>query len=161
MINFYQENPAASLFAYSKGGESYGVGKSLIGWMLYQEAIESGRTAYVYNCADWMNEIREYQFKQDELPPCSAADFANNWSNLTQRKLFVLDEMDKVRASAFAAEQLSLLLDNIYRYRHQLVVCCNVTVSELQNHWAEAGGGYGGNIIRRIRQHHGIVEWEF
>jgi len=49
------------------------------------------------------------------------------------------------------------LLDAAYSYRHQLVGAAQLDRRKLEQHWAEAGAGYGQAIMRRVSEINGAT----
>jgi len=49
------------------------------------------------------------------------------------------------------------LLDAAYSYRHQQVVTSQLDRRKLEQHWAEAGAGYGQAIMRRVSEINGAI----
>jgi hypothetical protein len=68
-----------------------------------------------------------------------------------------LDDFHFGRSTRFAGEMIYRLLENVYAYRHQLVVTSQVDKEKLEQHWAEAGSGYGAAIMRRVSEIEGAV----
>jgi DNA replication protein DnaC len=69
-----------------------------------------------------------------------------------------IDEIEKARATEFAAESLFALVDNCYRYKHQLVITSNLGVQRLKDHWDRLDGTYGKSIVRRLLDACAVIE---
>jgi DNA replication protein DnaC len=133
-----------------------GCGKSLIGWLLYRRAIEQDRPAVALPLAELLGQFRRYECGSETLPDITSDSLRDG----SRRWLIFLDEFDKARASEFAGEQLFLLMDAIYTYRHQLVVTSNVTKDALRSHWSQASEQYGVSIMRRLLELDGMARKE-
>jgi DNA replication protein DnaC len=133
-----------------------GCGKSLVGWLLYREAIEQGRPVVAMTLAELLAQIRKYECGSNELPAITADSLRDD----TCRWFVFLDEFDKARPSEFACEQLFLLVDAIYTFRHQLVITSNLDKDELRAHWSKASEQYGASIMRRVIELDGLTRVE-
>jgi hypothetical protein len=78
----------------------------------------------------------------------------------SRRWLVFLDEFEKARPTEFAGEQLFLLMDAVYTYRHQLVVASNLGKDDLRARWSQASEQYGLSIMRRLLELDGLVYHE-
>lgn len=129
-----------------------GCGKSLFGWLLYRRAIEQERPAVAIPLAELLGQFRRYECGSDQLPVVTSEDLRDG----SRRWLIFLDEFDKARPTEFAGEQLFLLMDAIYTYRHQLVVTSNLGKDDLRIHWSQASDMYGVSIMRRLLELDGL-----
>ena len=68
-----------------------------------------------------------------------------------------IDDFHIGRPTRFAGEMIYRLLDAAYSYRHQLVVTAQLDRRKLEQHWAEAGVGYGQAIMRRVLEINGAT----
>jgi len=141
LINALRADPDISILLCGR----VGCGKSLFGWLLYKKAIEVERPAVALPLAELLGQFRRYECGSDQLPAVTSESLREN-----RRWLIFLDEFDKARASEFAGEQLFLLMDAIYTYRHQLIVTSNISKDELRAHWSKASEQYGVSIMRRL-----------
>lgn len=130
-----------------------GCGKSMIGWLLYKRAIEQDRPAVALPLAELLGQFRRYECGSETLPAITSESLRDG----SRRWLIFLDEFDKARASEFAGEQLFLLMDAIYTYRHQLVVTSNITKDALRSHWSQSSEQYGVSIMRRLLELEGMA----
>jgi DNA replication protein DnaC len=142
-------NPDMSLLLSGK----VGCGKSLVGWLLYKRAIEQERPAVALPLAELLAQYRSVATGGEIVPAVTSADLRDD----SRRWLIYLDEFDKARASEFAGEQLFLLMDAIYTYRHQLVITSNLTKDKLRAHWSQASDQYGVSIMRRVLELEGMA----
>ena len=133
-----------------------GCGKSLIGWLLYKSAIEHDRPAVALPLAELLGQFRRYECGSDTLPAVTS----ENLRDSSRRWFLFLDEFDKARPSEFAGEQLFLLMDAVYTYRHQLVVTSNVDKDALREKWSQASEQYGVSIMRRLLELDGMARKE-
>lgn len=129
-----------------------GCGKSMIGWLLYKRAIEQERPAVAIPLAELLGQFRRYECGSETLPVITSDTLRDS----SRRWFIFLDEFDKARVSEFAGEQLFLLMDAIYTYRHQLVVTANVDKDGLREHWSRNGEGYGVSVMRRLLELEGM-----
>lgn len=137
-----RENPQTSLLLSGR----VGCGKSLFGWLCYKAAIEQNRVAVALPLAELLLQFRRYETGGDTLPDITFESLRTD----KRRYFLFLDEFDKARPSEFAGEQLYMLMDAIYTYRHQLVVTSNVDKDGLRQHWSRASEQYGASIMRRL-----------
>lgn len=129
-----------------------GCGKSLVGWLLYRQAIEDERPAIALPLAELLAQFKRYECG-GEVPALTAENLRTD----KQRWFIFLDEFEKARPSEFSSEQLFLLMDAIYTYRHQLVITSNCDKDGLRAHWSQASDQYGVSIMRRLLELDGIV----
>lgn len=146
-----KDDPAQSLLLSGR----VGCGKSLVGWLLYRHAIEADRPVVALPLAELLAQFRRYECG-GELPVITAESLRSD----KQRWFVFLDEFEKARPSEFACEQLFLLLDAIYTYRHQLVITANVDKDGLRAHWSQTSEQYGVSIMRRLLELDGITRVE-
>jgi DNA replication protein DnaC len=149
VLDAIKEDPSMSLLLSGRVGS----GKSLIGWLLYRHAIEAGRPVAALPLSELLAQFRRYECGGDTLPAITAENLRVD----TPRWFVFLDEFDKARPSEFASEQLFLLMDAVYTYRHQLVVTSNLGKDELREHWAKTSEQYGASIMRRLLELDGIT----
>lgn len=147
-----KSNPDASLFLSGKNG----CGKSMLGWLLYKQAVESGRPVIFLTMSELMKQFREWELNSEKPAVIDAGSLRSTKS----RWLIVLDEAEKVRPTEFASEKLCELLDAVYTHRHQLVVTSNFSASDLREHWSRHNPVYGASIIRRIVELDGLIQVE-
>lgn len=157
LIASLRSDPHISLLLSGKVGS----GKSLFGWLLYKRAVEEGRPSVALSLAELLDQFRDAAMRDDYIPIVTPEELRDD-----KRRWFVfLDEFDKPRVTEFAAEKLLRLLDEIYNYRHQLVVASNLKKDDLRAHWSQRGshdGGerYGSSIMRRLLELEGMARME-
>lgn len=145
-------DPSVSLFLSGRNG----CGKSLLGWLLYRQAVESRRPVVFLPLTELMRQFREWELDSEKLPAVDATTLRN----AKTRWLVVLDEAEKARATEFASEKLCDLLDAVYTHRHQLVVTSNFNAANLREHWSKQNPVYGASIMRRIVELDGLIQVE-
>jgi DNA replication protein DnaC len=147
LINALRDDPDMSLLLSGR----VGCGKSLIGWLLYKRAIEADRPAVALPLAELLGQFRRYECGSDTLPAVTSENLRDSrcW-------FLFLDEFDKARPTEFAGEQLFLLMDAVYTYRHQLVVTSNADKNLLREKWSSASEQYGVSIMRRLLELEGV-----
>ena len=142
LIEAMRAKPDGSYLLFGKNG----CGKSMLGWVLYRDAIESGRIAVGVMLSDLLAQFRAWERDNDKLPMVTANDLRTD-----KRRYFVfLDELEKARPSEYAAEMLFQLVDAVYSNGHQLVITSNLRPDQLREHWSVNGEVYGPSILRRI-----------
>lgn len=129
----------------------FGTGKSLMFWLLYRHAVESGRNCYGGTLRGLIDAFQKcFNAPEGEviLPPITAEDFRQSH---TPRSLF-LDDIDKARPTEYVAEQFFELLDAAHGFGHQIVATTNLRVPDLVSHFerADSTGRFGGSIVRRL-----------
>lgn len=142
IITAITEQPQSSFLFFGRPGS----GKSLMGWMLYRDAVERGRCAIGASCADLLTQIRRWEFDADNVPAITAGDLRQS----ARRYLVFLDELDKARPTEYAGEQLHMLTDAAYSFGHQLVITSNLNPDDLRFHWSRENATYGNAILRRL-----------
>jgi DNA replication protein DnaC len=152
LIDALREDSGLSLLLSGRVGS----GKSLVGWLLYKRAIEQDRPAVALPLAELLGQFRRYECGSDQPPVVTSEDLRSN----SRRWLVFLDEFDKARPTEFACEQLFLLMDAVYTYRHQLVVTSNLGKNDLRARWSQASEQYGLSIMRRLLELDGLVYHE-
>jgi DNA replication protein DnaC len=152
LIAALRADPAMSLILSGR----VGCGKSMIGWLLYKRAIEAERPAVAIPLAELLGQFRRYECGSETLPAITSDVLRDS----SRRWFIFLDEFDKARVSEFAGEQLFLLMDAIYTYRHQLIVTANVDKDGLRQHWSQHGEGHGVSIMRRLLELEGMARKE-
>jgi DNA replication protein DnaC len=148
VLEMIRADPTASLMLCGRNGS----GKSLFGWMLYRRAIEEHRPAVGMHLTDLLAQFRRFELDGDSLPSVRAEDLRED----QRRWLIFLDEFEKARPSEFSSEQLYLLVDAIYSFRHQIVIASNLTDADLCAHWSRVNESYGYSIFRRIYELEGF-----
>ena len=126
-----------------------GAGKSALIWVLYRRAVERNRPAVAISLAELVEDYRRAEIARSEneyLPRLSPASLQTK----SERWFVGLDDFHFGRPTRFAGEMIYRLLDAAYSYRHQLVVTSQLDRRRLEQHWAEAGEGYGRAIMRRV-----------
>lgn len=152
LIEALRANPNLSLLLSGRVGS----GKSLVGWLLYKWAIERERPTVALPLAELLGQFRRYECGSDQLPVVTSEDLRDS----SRRWLIFLDEFDKARPTEFAGEQLFLLMDAIYTYRHQLVVTSNLSKDDLRARWSRASEEYGVSVTRRLLELDGLIYHE-
>jgi DNA replication protein DnaC len=147
-----RENPDGCYLICGRSG----AGKTTILQALYARAVLLDRPAVAVSLANLIGDYRRAELAKYEdeyvplITPTSLATRRDRW--------FVgLDDFHIGRPTRFAGEMIYRLLDNIYSYRHQLVVTSQVDKEKLEQHWGEAGAGYGAAIMRRVVEIDGAV----
>jgi DNA replication protein DnaC len=152
LIEALRANPNLSLLLSGRVGS----GKSLVGWLLYKRAIERELPVVALPLAELLGQFRRYECGSDQSPAVTSEDLRDS----SRRWLIFLDEFDKARPTEFAGEQLFLLMDAIYTYRHQLIVASNLGKDDLRARWSHASEQYGVSIMRRLLELDGLVYHE-
>lgn len=152
LIAALRKDPDMSLLLAGRGG----TGKSMVGWLLYKRAIEHERPAVAIPLAELLGQFRRYECGSEQLPVVTSEDLRDS----SRRWYLFLDEFDKARPTEFAAEQLFLLMDAVYTYRHQLVVTSNIGKDDLRAHWSQTSEQNGASIMRRVLELHGVARKE-
>ena len=148
-IQSVKANPGGSFLFCGRAGS----GKSLMAWMLYREAIDADRSAVALPLSELLTQFRRYETGGDQIPAVTSEILRDD-----KRRYFVfLDEFDKARPSEFASEQLFLIADAIYSFRHQFVITSNYGVNQLREHWSRASEQYGVSIMRRLLELDGMI----
>lgn len=126
-----------------------GAGKSAVMWSLYRRAVEQNRPAIVMSLAELIEDYKHAEisrFEDGYIPQLAPAALKTK----CERWFIGIDDFHVGRATRFAGEMIYRLVDAAYSYRHQLVVTSQLDKRKLQQHWEEAGVGYGGAIMRRV-----------
>lgn len=137
----------------------HGTGKSLLGWLLVRWALEHGRMAIGLSLAELLMYLRRYERDRDakELP-CHLEQFLSGERRCT---LFI-DEFDQTREfTDWTCEVIEMLLNAIYRNRHQLIVTVNISLEELEQMLMVRSADKGSAMLRKIFQLHGMHREEF
>lgn len=142
LIPMLQEDPKASLVMY--GANSFGTGKSAIGWALFQSASAAHREVAGGRLVSFVSMMRDCEI--DGATPIVRPGDLRLWN----RGLLFIDEFDKVKLSDFTARQVFEFVNVAYEERQQIVVATNLSREECASHWEEAGGKYGPAIYRRL-----------
>lgn len=144
----------------------FGTGKTHFFWALYAEAVRRDRRVWAGTArsliAEFQKAVELSQSGERYDPPIRAEELRQNH---TPYSIF-LDDIDKARATEYAAEQLFEIIDACYAYSHQLVVTTNLRIDDLLEHFAGAGrngkaegsGRYGGAIVRRLLDKAHLIE---
>lgn len=135
-------NPRASVVMY--GVNSFGVGKSAIGWALFNSAIQAGRQAAGGKLSAFVRMMQSWEI--DSVEPVVRPSDLRLWDN----GLLWLDEFGKVKPSEFATRQVFELIDTAYEEQCQIVVATNLSRAELKEFWDAQGTQYGEAIRRRL-----------
>lgn len=143
----------------------FGTGKTHFFWCLYREAVIRNRRTYANTLRGLIGEFQKaIEFSQAGeryFPPLDVSDLRQSQ---TPYSIF-LDDIDKARATEYAAEQLFEIVNAVYEYGHQLVVTTNLSIDDLLEHFKGADrkknddgfGRFGGAIVRRLFDNaHGI-----
>ena len=125
-----------------------GCGKSLFGWLLYRQAVDSNRNAVGLPLAELLSQFRAWEKDSDQLPDVTPGDLRQG----NRRYLLWFDEVEKARPSEFSAEMFFRVVDAAYSFDHQLVIASNLKPEELSRHWATNGETYGPSTVRRIME---------
>lgn len=136
----------------------FGTGKTHFFWALYAHAVNSGRRVWAGTAraliADYQKAIEASQNSERYFPGVTADELRQK----QQPYSVFLDDLDKARATEYAAEQLFEIVEACYSFGHQTVVTTNLRIDELTEHFAGADrrrgedgfGRYGGSIMRRL-----------
>jgi DNA replication protein DnaC len=85
----------------------------------------------------------------DLSAPMGSAVHGEALGVLTGRRMLGLDDLDKVRPTEYAAEQLLAAIDNAYIHRLPLIVTTNLELDELSDRWPH----FGESIASRLADH--------
>ena len=133
-----------------------GSGKSAVMWALYAYAVEQNRPAVAMSLSELIEDFRRAETASygdeylPELHPSKLQTRSDRW-------FIGIDDFHIGRPTRFAGEMIYRLLDAAYSYRHQLVVSSQLDRRKLEQHWAEAGDGYGQAIMRRVSEINGAT----
>jgi hypothetical protein len=130
--------------------------KTTILQALYARAVLLDRPAVAVSLANLLGDYRRAELAkyEDEYVPLLSPESLETRSD---RWFVGLDNFHFGRPTRFAGEMIYRLLENAYAYRHQLVVTSQVDKEKREQHWAEAGAGYGAAIMRRVSEIEGAV----
>jgi DNA replication protein DnaC len=148
LFDAMRAEPQASYVLCGRNGS----GKTLAGWMLYRAAVDRETLATGLTCADLMRQFRDWEFDSEKLPAISPADLRSN-----EKRFLFLDEIDKVKPTEFAANQLFEVVNEAYNYRHQLVVTSNTPLAGLVKHWSREAVTIGSAIAGRLQELEGGI----
>lgn len=148
-----KENPAASVVMY--GGNSFGAGKSAIGWAIYNSAVLAGRKATGGKLSAFVRMMQAWEIDGIE-PVVRPSDF-----RLWDRGLVFFDEFGKVKQSEFSARMVFELLDVAYEEQQQVVITTNLSRAELKGCFFDVGEQYAGAIYRRLFDQQGVIAVNF
>lgn len=149
LLAMLREDPHTSLVMY--GANSFGTGKSLIGWALYQTAFAAGRECAGGRLSSFVRMMQAWEIDGTE-PVVKPADL-----RLWKHGLLFFDEFDKVKVSDFSVRQIFEFVNIAYEEGQQVVVATNLSLAECSSHWEEAGGKYGPAIKRRLFDRDDVV----
>lgn len=128
-----------------------GAGKSAALWALYARAARRNQPALAMSLSELIEGFKRSEIArpeddyQPELHPSELQTRSERW-------FIGIDDFHIGRPTRFAGEMIYRLLDAIYSYRHQLVITSQLDKRRLEQHWAEAGEGYGEAILRRVME---------
>jgi len=135
-----------------------GTGKSHIFWSLYRNCVDAGRRATACTAKQLLEEYRAEMFtKPEEIAPFVTVKAQDLRDAQAPCSVF-LDDIDKVKATEYVAEQLFDLIDAAYSYNHQLVVTSNLDLPELTRHFEHADHRYGASIVRRLADDSNVIK---
>jgi DNA replication protein DnaC len=149
-IELIKANPDGSYVITGR----YGSGKTHLFYALYRYAVERAKKVFGGTFRglldEYQKEIILSKAGERYSPPITAEDYKQS----EYKCALFLDDIDKARATEYAAEKLFEILDAVYSNHHQFVVTTNLRVEELLRHFEKADefGRYGGSIIRRLLQ---------
>lgn len=149
LLSMLREDPKTSLVMY--GADSFGTGKSAIGWALYQSAIAAKREAAGGRLASFVRMMQSWEI--DNVEPVVKPNDLRIWDH----GLLFLDEFDKVKLSDFSVRQLFEFVNVAYEERQQVVIATNLSKDECASHWQDAGGKYGPAIYRRLFDREDVI----
>lgn len=133
-----------------------GAGKSAVMWALYAHAAEQNRPAIAMSLPELIDDFRRAEtagYEDEYLPELHPSKLQTK----SDRWFVGVDDFHIGRPTRFAGEMIYRLLDAAYSYRHQLVVTSQLDLRRLEQHWAEAGDGYGRTIMRRVSEINGAT----
>jgi hypothetical protein len=135
-----------------------GTGKSHIFWSLYRNCIDSDRRATACTAKQLLEEYRAEMFAKPEERAPFVTVKAQDLRDATAPCSIFLDDIDKVKATEYVAEQLFDLIDAAYSYNHQLVVTSNLDLPDLTRHFEQADHRYGASIVRRLADDSNVIK---
>lgn len=147
ILTLLQQTPRTSLIMF--GDNSYGTGKSAIGWALFSSARDAGREVLGCTLSAFIEIMQQWEIEGGN-PPIQPGHL-----RLWQDGLVWIDEIEKVKKlSRFAAQQFFNLINICYEERIQIVVATNLGKCDIADFWASVEGGetYGPAISRRLFQ---------
>jgi hypothetical protein len=133
-----------------------GAGKSAVLWALYAHAAEQNRPAVAMSLSELIEDFRRAEtasYGDEYMPKLHPSKLQTR----SDRWFVGIDDFHVGRPTRFAGEMIYRLLDAAYSYRHQLVVTAQLDRRKLEQHWAEAGVGYGQAIMRRVLEINGAT----
>jgi DNA replication protein DnaC len=143
IIPSIKENPFES---YLFMGDS-GVGKTYIAWALWKNAALSGRRAVATTMAELSIQFRDLEIHAEAArPKVLPQDLAQRHTPYT----VFLDEIEKMRITAFSIEKLFELIKNAVDFGHQLVITSNMSEDNLRTYFSQVDEVWGSAIIRRL-----------
>lgn len=148
-----KDNPTASVVMY--GANSFGAGKSALGWAIYNSAVFAGRPATGGKLSAFVKMMQAWEIDSKE-PLVRPSDL-----RLWDRGLVWLDEFGKVKQSDFSVRMTFELLDVAYEEQQQIVIATNLSKQELRSYWADQGDQYAGAIYRRLFDQQHIISVNF
>jgi len=137
-----------------------GAGKSAVMWALYARAVEKNRPAVAMSLSELIEDYKRAEtarYEDEYVPELHPSRLQTR----TERWFVGIDDFHIGRPTRFAGEMIYRLLDAAYSYRHQFVITSQLDRHRLEQHWAEAGDGYGGAIMRRVLEIEGAMYLTF
>lgn len=127
-------------------------GKSHIGWCITVSSYLAGFRVVQCNLSALLDEYRatEKPVGEGEPVPPRPRVMSSDLEVENVRYCLFIQEFDKPRPTAYAAEKLFDLIDTAYNNHHQLIVTSNLSVAALTAHWSEHGARYGMGIVSRL-----------
>jgi DNA replication protein DnaC len=153
LLRRLKENPRASVVMY--GRNSFGAGKSAIGWGLYNSALQARRQVAGGKLASFVRMMQDWEVNAKE-PIVRPSDL-----RLWDGGLLWLDEFGKVKPSEFAIRQVFDFIDVAYEEEQQIVVATNLSRGELKDYWDSQSDQYGEAIRRRLFDRDDVIAVNF
>lgn len=124
-----------------------GVGKTYIAWAIWKNAALSGRKAIATTMAELSLQFREMEGEEGgSRPQVLPQDLAQAHTKYT----IFLDEIEKMKVTAYSIEKLFGLIKNAVDFGHQLVITSNMSEDNLRKHFGQIDDVWGSAIIRRL-----------
>ena len=153
LLALLKANPRRSVVMF--GANSFGVGKSAIGWALYNSAVQAGRQAAGGKLSSFVRMMQAWEI--DGVEPVVRPSDLRLWDC----GLLWLDEFGKVKPSEFATRQVFDLIDVAYEEQQQIVIATNLSRDELKEFWDSQGTQYGEAIRRRLFDRSDVIAVDF
>lgn len=147
-LEVIRAHPGASFIFIGRNGS----GKSFFSWLLVMAAFESGRRTVVVDLDMLLKEYRSYEF-QDGVNPAVLADDLKPFTSGQKRNpvTIFIDEIAATTPTEYAAKEFFHLLKAAHEYGHQVLMTCNITLAQLQQHWgSRCDPALSNSIMRRI-----------